>query len=510
MAADRICQDETFERADDVAPLAYLTASPLLDLPYILAKKYGFVIQHLGEGRLAIALRYDADPAILIEISHIVTLAMDLEFVNDARFNSYLSKHYANEDLSDFSVSTNDQTKEGNLAKVGHLIDAIIFDAFEQGASDIHIEANDIHLIIRIRSDGKLLERFRLSAEFSRALLRRLVKQSEIDEGPSSEPQKSKIILMSGDKPMEISISAMLGKQCERVVLRISDIVKTGVKLELQGMAPEMLSRLRQAITEPGGMIIVTGPLDSGKAMTLHAILNQLNDGNRSIITIENFVEQYIDGIHQIDIEKSNNLSVTNALRSMLLQDPDVIMLSELNDRKAAEIAIQAALAGPLVLTALHASDAVGVISMLRKLKVDNALLSESLRAVIAQRLVKRLCGACRVPVQAADSIASRLGFDRGAGVFRPNGCAKCDHSGYIGSVGVFELVFIDDTLRRLIKSGGDEAVISSHAFLNNPNLSSAARRLVISGETTAEEAIRIGYPSFTHSLHKMDFKTSK
>ncbi len=482
-----------FERKCEELAQASRLPSPVLDLPYIFAKTNGLVIRQLAEGRLVFALRDDADPLILLEISHFVTLPFELEFVNAPRFNAYLFAHYGQaEDADAPSIITVDNV---NAAKVIQLIDAMIIEAAGQGISDIHIEAYDSQFVVRVRQDGKLRERFKMSSEYSQAVIHQLKDKFGIDQSNPSAPQKGIFAIDANNTKLDISISTMPDKHGERMVLHLPDSANTDFVMNLPGMSPEIQSRLRQVMAAPGGMIIVAGPQDSGVTTTLYAALNQMNNGKRNIITVENSVEYDVEGINQVQIDKSTDISIAETLRDVLRQDPDVVMISQLPDRKSAEIAMKAALSGPLVLTTLQSNNAVGVITALRELKVDRMLLSESLRSVIAQRLVKRLCNICRVPAQAAGSIASRLGFDRGTGIFEPRGCAACDNSGFLGSIGVFEVVFIDDSLRRLINSGGDEAVISSHAFLNNPNLSSAARKLVISGETTAEEAIRIGQP---------------
>jgi general secretion pathway protein E len=499
MKAEGTRHEKIFESASDALFIAPLLSAPLLDLPYSFAKANGLVIQQLDEGRLTIAVRDDADPAILLEISNMVTLPIDLEFVSKPRFNIYLSAHYKEEalnesnSLSDNSINGSGAI-DGDAEKVFQLIGAMIFDAAKHSVSGIHIEAYNSQLIVRVRRDGKLHERFRLSPEFSKVLASQLNNRTKIGQSGPNAPQKGKICFVSGDKEMEISISAMPGNDGERIVLRIPNAVKTDIALDLPGMSSEIQLRLKQVMAESGGMIIVAGPEDSGVTTTLYAAIKQLNDGNRNIMTIENFIEQNIVGINQMQINETSDSTITDKLRAVLLQDPDVVMLGELTDRKTAEIAMKAALHGPLVFAALHTNDSIGVIAALRELKVDRTLVGESLRAIIAQRLVKRLCPDCRVPAQAAGSIASRLGFDRGTGIFEPKGCAACDYSGFSGSVGVFEVVCIDDTMRRLINNGGDETVFSNYAFMNNPNLSSSARKLVVNGETTAEEAIRIGH----------------
>ena len=245
-------------------------------------------------------------------------------------------------------------------------------------------------------------------------------------------------------------------------------------------------------MAEPNGIILVTGPTGSGKTTTLYAGLKQLNDGSRNILTVEDPVEYAIDGIGQTQVNSKVGLTFAAGLRAILRQDPDVVMVGEIRDKETADIAVQAALTGHLVLSTVHTNDAVGAITRMRDMKVEPFLLASTVRAVIAQRLVRKLCEHCRKPVQAEGSLASLLGFDRGTVVFRETGCDQCNQTGFQGRIGVFEAIRIDDTIRKIINDGGDESRIASHAFLKNKSLASAARAMVRQGLTTAEEGIRI------------------
>jgi general secretion pathway protein E len=217
-----------------------------------------------------------------------------------------------------------------------------------------------------------------------------------------------------------------------------------------------------------------------------------LNDGTRNILTVEDPVEYAVEGVGQTQVNAKVGLTFGAGLRAILRQDPDVVMVGEIRDRETAEIAVQASLTGHLVLSTVHTNDAVGAITRMRDMRVEPFLLASTLRAVIAQRLVRRLCQHCREPMQADKSASALLGFDPGTIIYRARGCEECNGTGYKGRIGVFEAIRVDDTIRRLINDGGDESLIARHAFLNAPNLGSAARALVRDGQTTAEEAIRV------------------
>jgi general secretion pathway protein E len=238
--------------------------------------------------------------------------------------------------------------------------------------------------------------------------------------------------------------------------------------------------------------VLVTGPTGSGKTTSLYAGLRLLNDGTRNVLTVEDPVEYAVDGVGQTQVNDKVGLSFATGLRAILRQDPDVVMVGEIRDRETADIAVQASLTGHVVLSTVHTNDAVGAITRLRDMKIEPFLLASTLRAVLAQRLVRRLCPACRRPTQASGSVGELLGFEPGATIYEAAGCGECNGTGYKGRIGVFEAVRIDDTIRRLINAGADEAAIASHAFRSAPNLGTAARALVREGVTTAEEAVRI------------------
>jgi general secretion pathway protein E len=278
----------------------------------------------------------------------------------------------------------------------------------------------------------------------------------------------------------------------ERVVLRILDKDNAGFGLEELGMPERVDTVFRQAMGEPNGIILVTGPTGSGKTTTLYGGLRLLNDGTRNILTVEDPVEYTIDGVGQTQVNPKVGLTFASGLRAILRQDPDVVMVGEIRDRETAEIAVQASLTGHLVLSTVHTNDAVGAITRMRDMKIEPFLLASTLRAVVAQRLVRKLCDQCRAPVQASSAVAALLGFDTGTPIYEARGCTECKNTGYKGRIGVFEIIRIDDDIRRMINAGGDESQIARHAFLHAPNLGSAARSLVREGVTSAEEAVRV------------------
>jgi general secretion pathway protein E len=337
-----------------------------------------------------------------------------------------------------------------------------------------------------------LRETLRMPAHVAPVVVSRIKVMARLDIAERRMPQDGRIGLTLGGKMLDVRVSTLPSRAGERVVLRILDKENAGIGLDSLGMPADIHALLRTALAEPNGIVLVTGPTGSGKTTTLYAGLRLLNDGSRNILTVEDPVEYAVDGVGQTQVNAKVGLSFAAGLRAILRQDPDVVMVGEIRDRETAEIAVQASLTGHLVLSTVHTNDAVGAITRMRDMKVEPFLLASTLRAVIAQRLVRRLCTACRTPFEADPALAATIGLPAGTTVYRARGCGACGNSGYKGRIGVFEAVRIDDTIRRLINAGGDEVAISAHAFRNAPNLTASARTLVKDGVTTPEEAVRI------------------
>ncbi|QHL91881.1 type II secretion system protein GspE [Sphingomonas changnyeongensis] len=479
-------------------------------IPYGFARRHGVILMAGSGDRLSVALREGADPAILLEVRRHLAQGFDVAFVAPDAFDRLLSDHYAlggeaaamaagslglGDDLALIAgdlPTADDLLDTADDAPAIRLINGVIADAVRQGVSDIHVEPYETGLVVRMRIDGVLRETLRMPAHVAPVLVSRIKVMARLDIAERRVPQDGRISLTLGGKLLDVRVSTLPSRAGERVVLRILDKANAGMDLALLGLAPGAEAVLRDALAEPNGIILVTGPTGSGKTTTLYASLRLLNDGTRNILTVEDPVEYAVEGVGQTQVNAKVGLTFAAGLRAILRQDPDVVMVGEIRDRETADIAVQASLTGHLVLSTVHTNDAVGAITRMRDMKVEPFLLASTLRAVIAQRLVRRLCPDCRRPVAASGSVAALLGFDPGEIVYEPVGCDACGQSGFRGRIGVFEAVRVDETIRRLINDGGDEAIIARHAFLNAPNLGAAARALVRTGETTAEEAVRI------------------
>ena len=482
----------------------------LVTIPYGFARKFGVVLAGKEEGRFAIAMRAGSDPRALLEVRRYLGQPFDVSFVAVEEFDRLLSERYAmdgqaaamaagslglGDDLDLIATdlpTADDLLDSADDAPAIRLINGIIAEAARQGVSDIHIEPYETGLVIRMRIDGVLRETLRMPPHVAPVVVSRIKVMARLDIAERRVPQDGRIGLTLGGKLLDVRVSTLPSRAGERVVLRILDKENAGIDLDVLGMTGDTHALLRDALSEPNGIILVTGPTGSGKTTTLYAGLRQLNDGTRNILTVEDPVEYAIDGVGQTQVNAKVGLTFAAGLRAILRQDPDVVMVGEIRDRETAEIAVQASLTGHLVLSTVHTNDAIGAITRMRDMKVEPFLLASTLRAVIAQRLVRRLCPECRRPVQASGSVSALLGFDLGTVIYEAVGCEQCKGTGYKGRIGVFEAIRIDDTIRRLINDGGDESIIARHAFVNAPNLGSAARKLVREGMTTPEEAVRI------------------
>jgi general secretion pathway protein E len=372
------------------------------------------------------------------------------------------------------------------------LINGIIADAARNGVSDIHIEPYETGLVVRMRIDGVLRETLRLPPHVAPVIVSRIKVMARLDIAERRVPQDGRIGLTLAGKLLDVRVSTLPARGGERVVLRILDKDNAGLDLIELGLDAHSEHILREAIAEPNGVLLVTGPTGSGKTTTLYAALRLLNDGSRNILTVEDPVEYAVDGIGQTQVNSKVGLTFATGLRAILRQDPDVVMIGEIRDRETADIAVQASLTGHLVLSTVHTNDAIGAVTRMRDMKVEPFLLASTLRAVMAQRLVRRLCPECRKAEPISESGAELLGLKAGMTVYEPGGCEACSGSGYRGRIAVYEAVKIDETIRKLINEDASEDAIAAHAFRKAPTLNQAVRQLVIDGVTTPEEAVRI------------------
>ena len=364
-------------------------------------------------------------------------------------------------------------------APIIRLLNALLTQAARDGASDIHIEPYERHSSVRFRVDGMLREVVQPNRALHAALISRLKIMAELDIAEKRLPQDGRISLRLGTRAIDVRVSTLPSAHGERAVLRLLDKSQRQLTLPVLGMQGQTLERFAQLMAQPHGIVLVTGPTGSGKTTTLYAALQTLDAQRLNIMTVEDPIEYELPGIGQTQVNAKIELSFAKALRAILRQDPDVIMIGEIRDFETAQIAIQASLTGHLVLATLHTNDAASAVTRLGDMGVEPFLLSSSLLGVLAQRLLRLLCPHCR-----------RQGSD---GHWHPVGCAECGHSGYSGRSGIFELLQTDDTLRSLIHQRAAEADLRLAAQAQGMRLlRDDGQRLLASGQTSPEELLRV------------------
>jgi general secretion pathway protein E len=379
-------------------------------------------------------------------------------------------------------------------APIIRLINAVLSQAVREGASDIHVETFEDRLSIRYRIDGMLSEVLSPKRMLAPLLVSRLKVMAKLDIAEKRVPQDGRISIKIAGHAVDIRMSTMPSAHGERVVLRLLDKQAGQLQLSQLAMNEQLLSAYKRCLQTPHGIVLVTGPTGSGKTTTLYAGLTHINEASRNILTIEDPIEYMLPGVGQTQVNTKVGMTFARGLRAILRQDPDIVMVGEIRDLETAEIAVQASLTGHLVLSTLHTNTAVGAVTRLQDMGVERFLLSSSLIAVMAQRLVRLLCTECREPSGATDAEVVLLGVEAGGEhiIFRPKGCERCNYSGYRGRTGIYELIEIDTEMRRLIHSGAGEQEMLEAARSRYPGILEDGRRRVLAGETSMEEVLRV------------------
>jgi general secretion pathway protein E len=386
------------------------------------------------------------------------------EVESDADLSRMMQELPAIEDL----LETSDD------APIIRMLNALLTQAARDGASDIHIEPYERHSSVRFRVDGTLREVVQPNRALHAALISRLKIMAELDIAERRLPQDGRISLRIGTRAVDVRVSTLPSAHGERAVLRLLDKSEGRLSLEALGMQGEVLRRFEALVTQPHGIVLVTGPTGSGKTTTLYAALSRLDSAGSNIMTVEDPIEYELAGVGQTQVNAKIDLTFAKALRAILRQDPDVIMIGEIRDFETAQIAIQASLTGHLVLATLHTNDASSAVTRLTDMGVEPFLLSSSLLGVLAQRLVRKLCPHCVVDGH-------------------PVGCSQCGHTGYSGRSGVFELLVTDDAIRAQIHSRASEADIRAAALgCGMVLMRDDGERLVRLGVTSSAELLRV------------------
>ena len=376
-------------------------------------------------------------------------------------------------------------------APIIRLLNALFAQAILEKASDIHIESYEGRIRIRFRVNGTLKQVLEPGVKIAPLLVSRIKVMAKLDIAEKRLPQDGRIAIQLGGRAVDMRVSTIPSGNGEKVVLRLLDKQVGRLQLTKLGMNNKTYEMIQKIIHRPHGILLVTGPTGSGKTTTLYAALQELNNNELNISTVEDPVEYFIDGINQTQINNKVKMSFAKGLRAILRQDPDVVMLGEVRDSETAQIAVQASLTGHLVFSTLHTNTAVGAISRLRDMGVEPFLLSSSLSAVLAQRLIRTLCPECKEPYTPDAKESEKLNLDKESVIYQSNGCGHCNQTGYIGRSALYELLMIDEGIKALIYNEASEAEILSAAN-SHSTLADQAKQMVIDGNTSIYEAIRV------------------
>jgi len=382
-------------------------------------------------------------------------------------------------------------------APIIRLVNSVLYQSVKQRASDIHIEPYERDLVIRFRIDGVLYDVVRPPKRFQSSIISRVKIMAALNIAEKRLPQDGRIRIKLAGKDIDIRVSVVPTAHGERIVLRLLDRSQVLLPLDSIGMSGAKLDRMRRFIHSPHGILLETGPTGSGKTTTLYAALNEINTPDKNIITVEDPIEYQLKGIGQIQVNSKIDLTFARGLRSILRQDPDVIMVGEIRDLETAEIAIQASLTGHLVLSTLHTNDAPTAVTRLVDMGIEPFLVSSSLIGVMAQRLVRLLCPHCKEAyhptAEEAGEIQIRMDEIPPEGLFRPRGCARCVETGYQGRTGIYELLPVDEAIQNLILKGHDANEIRRAAIQRGMiTLRRDGAEKVLRGLTSVQEVARV------------------
>lgn len=479
---------------------------------YSFAKRHGVLLGDMKDG-LVNVYHHEAIPAsVLIEIRRFSQYPLNLKQVPEEEFNALLSRSYDSKsegaqammnDLGDnidlehaaeALAEPEDLLEAEDDAPIIRLINALLTQAIKENASDIHIEPFENRLVIRFRVDGVLREVLQPPRKLSSLIVSRIKVMAKLDIAERRLPQDGRISLRIAGRAVDVRVSSLPSGHGERIVLRLLDKQTGRLELKHLGMSAEDYEALNRIIKKPHGIILVTGPTGSGKTTTLYAALEGLNDNSRNILTVEDPIEYFIDGIGQTQVNTKVDMSFARGLRAILRQDPDVVMIGEIRDLETAQIAIQSSLTGHLVFSTLHTNTAVGAITRLRDMGVEPYLISSTLLAVLAQRLVRVLCPDCREAYTASKGECEELGLpvNEPPTLYRPVGCPNCNHLGYVGRVGIYELVELDDHLRTGIHDELSEQELETMARTKSKSIRQDGLQKALQGITSIEEVFRV------------------
>ena len=484
-----------------------MSESDIKLLPFEFARSNGLLLREL-EGDLV--LSPEASQWAISEVIRTNSSFSAVTRIDDESFEKMLSSIYSGrenssesvmEDIKDFVdmesaaaelEDTGDLLDSEDDAPIIRLLNAILAESLKENASDIHIEPYEKESLVRFRLDGVLSTVLKPSTQITPLLISRIKVMSKLDIAEKRLPQDGRMSVKLGGRSIDLRISTMPSSHGERVVMRLLDKDAGKLQVDDLGMPKDTSDQLDDLIRRPHGIILVTGPTGSGKTTTLYAALQKMDRQGRNIMTVEDPVEYDLPGISQTQINLRAGMTFARGLKAILRQDPDVILIGEIRDGETAEIATQSSLTGHLVLSTLHTNTAAGAITRLQDLGVDSFLLASTIRGILSQRLLRRLCLSCRQPVEPNEFNRELLNLGVGKTIYEAGGCPKCNSPGYAGRQALFELVTVDAALQKLIHENSGEIELETSIRQQVPSIRQAGLKLVCDGVTTIEEVLRV------------------
>jgi general secretion pathway protein E len=472
--------------------------APARLVPFGFAKAHHVLAHDLHEDELEIWVDPKTPPTAIAELVRMLPYRLKPVLKSEKELQAAMTRAYSQHDAgaasvvdsveSDIDLSrlmqdvpeVEDLLETEDDAPIIRMINALLTQAARDGASDIHIEPFETHSLVRYRVDGTLRDVVQPKRELHSALISRIKIMAQLDIAEKRLPQDGRITLRIGGRPMDVRVSTLPTGHGERAVLRLLDKEAGRLDLAKLGMSAALLGQFDELARQPHGILLVTGPTGSGKTTTLYSSLARLDAATTNILTVEDPIEYDLSGIGQTQVNPRIDMTFARALRSILRQDPDVIMIGEIRDIETAQIAVQASLTGHLVLATLHTNDSVSAITRLVDMGVEPFLLSSSLLGVVAQRLVRKLCTQCKTH----DSVTN---------TWRAVGCSSCNRSGFAGRTGIYELLTVTDDIRALIHQNASEQTMRESAKRDGMvNLREDGQRWISTGATSLDEVVRV------------------
>lgn len=478
-------------------------------LPEKMARKHQLIPFDVNTqtNQISIAMKNPLDILALDDVKIVSGMSVEAFLASDGEIAKAINNNYtSSEDVekaitefneSDISIGKKSNIESANVANapIVRMVNSIISDAVKSGTSDIHIEAMEDRVRVRFRIDGDLKEVMTLEKNVLSALITRIKILGRMDISERRIPQDGRVETVIDDRPIDLRISVLPTVHGEKAVLRILDRNGLVVGKDQLGFTPKNLELFDKIIKAPEGMILLTGPTGSGKTTTLYAVLKELNNIKKNIITLEDPVEYRLDGVNQVQINSKAGMTFASGLRSILRQDPDIVMLGEIRDGETAQIAVRAAITGHVVLSTLHTNDSVSTIARLVDMGIETYMVSSAVVGIIAQRLIKKICPRCKEYYIPSMEEMILLGMESPNYLCRGKGCNFCGGSGYAGRTAIHEILVVDREIRNMVNKGEEADKIKNAAKIKGMStLSDSAKQLVLSGVTTVEQMVRVAY----------------